>query len=124
MHVPGEMIPITMFFAMGVIISLFLWFRYRARRDLQDTLRVAIEKGQELTPEIVEKLGNPPAPKNRDLRRALVSFAIAAGIAAMATGIGIGAEDDEALAILLSLAAFPLFLGIAFFLMHKFGVEQ
>ena len=122
MDVAGEWIPIVMFISMAVIIGLFFMFRYRARRDLQDTLRTAIEKGQELTPEIIDRLGSPPAPSDRDLRRSVTSFAIAAGIAALA--VGIGQSDDEAFSVLLSLAGFPLFVGIAFLLMHKYGAKR
>ena len=118
----GLWIPIVMFISMATVISLFIMFRYRARRDLQGTLRAAIEKGQELTPEIIERLGSPPVSKDRDLRRSLVSFAIAAGIAMMA--IGIGQTEDEALWILLSLAGFPFFVGIAFFMMYRYGAKR
>ena len=104
----GLWIPIVMFVSMATVISLFFMFRYRARKDLQGTLRTAIEKGQELTPEIIERLGSPPVSRDRDLRRSLVSFAIAAGLAALS--FGIGATDEEAFTVLLSLSAFPFFV--------------
>jgi len=116
------LIPLSMFVGMSVVISLFFMYRYRARRDLQDTLRAAIEKGQELTPEIIDRLGTPPSAKDRDLRRSLVSFALAAGLAALS--FGIGARDAEAFQVLLSLSAFPLFVGIAFFLMYRYGANK
>ena len=116
------LIPLSMFVGMSVVISLFFMYRYRARRDLQDTLRAAIEKGQELTPEIIARLGTPPSAKDRDLRRSLVSFAIAAGLAVLA--VGIGTTDDEAYPIMLSLSGFPLFIGAAFFLMHRYGAKK
>jgi len=119
---PDTLVPLSMFVGMAVVISLFFMFRYRARRDLQNTLRAAIDKGQELTPEIIERLGTPPSAKDRDLRRALVSFGIAAGLAALA--IGIGTNEEEAFPILLSLAGFPLFIGAAFFLMHRYGTKN
>jgi hypothetical protein len=113
-------IPITMFFSMAVVISLFFMFRYRARRDLQDTLRTAIEKGQELTPEIIERLGTPPAAPDRDLRRALVALGIAVGFALF--GVVLGEED--AMRPLLAVSCFPLVIGIAFLLMYRFGAKR
>ena len=34
-NVAGEMVPIFMFLGLTVIISLFFWFRYRARGEMQ-----------------------------------------------------------------------------------------
>lgn len=120
MHAGEALIPITMFIGLAVVISMFFMFRYRARRDLQDTLRTAIEKGQELTPEIIERLGTPPAAPDRDLRRALVAFGIAAGFAAF--GVVLGEED--AVRPMLAVSCFPLATGIAFLLMYRFGSKR
>jgi hypothetical protein len=79
--VAEELIPITMFLVIGLIISSFFWFRYRARGDMQQTIRTAIDKGQELTPELIDRLGSPQAPKDRDLRNGLIWLALAAGLA-------------------------------------------
>lgn len=114
------LIPISMFLSMGVVISLFFMYRYRARRDLQDTLRTAIEKGQELTPEIIEQLGTPPAAPDRDLRRALIAIGIAAGFALF--GVVLGEED--AIRPLLAVSCFPLVVGIAFLLMYRYGAKR
>lgn len=119
-HAAEVFIPISMFLSMGVVISLFFMFRYRARRDLQDTLRTAIEKGQELTPEIIEQLGTPPAAPDRDLRRALISLGIAAGFALF--GVVLGEED--AIRPLLAVSCFPLVVGIAFMLMYRYGAKR
>ena len=113
-------IPISMFLSMGVVISLFFMFRYRARRDLQDTLRTAIEKGQELTPEIIEQLGTPPAAPDRDLRRALIAIGIAAGFALFGMVLG----EEDAIRPLLAVSCFPLVVGIAFLLMYRYGAKR
>ena len=62
------------------MLSLFFWFRYRTRGDMQQTIRTAIDRGQELSPEIIDRLGHPKAPRDRDLRLALIWLAIAAGL--------------------------------------------
>ena len=119
-HVTEALIPISMFLALAVVISLFFMFRYRARRDLQDTLRTAIDKGQELTPEIIEQLGTPPASPDRDLRRALIALGVAGGFALFAVVLG----EEDAVRPLLAVSCFPLVVGIAFLLMYRFGAKR
>jgi hypothetical protein len=109
-----------MFLSMAVVIALFFMFRYRARRDLQDTLRTAIDKGQELTPEIIERLGTPPSAPDRDLRRALISLAIAAGFALFAVVL----NEDEAVRPMLAVSCFPLATGVAYLLMYRFSSKR
>ena len=114
---PGEWIPITMFIGATVAVSLFLWFRFRMRREVQETIRAAIEKGQELTPEIIERLGHPPRPKDKEMRYALIWLAIAAGLALC----GVAAPDPsgEALRGCLAGAAFPFSIGVAYLIMWR-----
>ena len=115
----GVWVPIAMFAALAVILSFFFWFRYRARSEMQQTIRKAIEQGQELTPELVESLGAPAKPsKDKDLRYAVIWIAIAAGIALFGTGMG--QIEDEVFSIMLAIAAFPVMLGIAYLIMWKF----
>lgn len=113
-----EMVPITLFVGMTVVFCLFFWFRYRMRNDLQQTIRTAIDRGQELTPEIVDRLGQPARNKNSDLRVALVWLAIAAGIAL----IGLAAPDPTGHAVRGTLAgsALPFCIGLAYLIMWRF----
>ena len=120
MDAAGLWVPVSMFASLAIVISLFFMFRYRARRDLQDTLRTAIDKGQELTPEIVERLGAPPVAPDRDLRRALISIGLAAGIAMF--GLVLGEED--AVRPLLAISCVPLVIGIAYLLMYRFSSKR
>lgn len=119
-HAAEIWIPITMFLSTSTVIALFFMFRYRARRDLQDTLRTAIEKGQELTPEIIERLGSPPAAPDRDLRRALVSLSIAVGFALFAIVL----DERDAVRPMLAVSCFPLATGVAYLLMYWFGSKR
>jgi hypothetical protein len=108
-----------MFSALAVILCFFFWFRYRARSEMQQTLRSAIDKGQELSPELVESLGMRRKPsKDRDMRAALIWLAIAVGIALFGTGMG--QIERDAFSVFLSIAAFPLMIGIAYLTMWKF----
>ena len=113
-----ELIPISMFMGLTVIISLFFWFRNRAQRDMQKTFRTAIDKGQELTPELIDRLGNPPPPKDKDLRLALIWLAIAAGLAL--TGFAVPDPSGHAFRGTLAGAAFPLAIGVAYLIMWRY----
>ena len=117
-----ELIPISMFVGLTVIISLFFWFRYRARGDLQQTIRTAIEKGQELTPELIDRLGSPPAPKDKDLRLALIWLAIAVGLALC--GFAVPDSSGHALQGILAGAAFPFAIGLAYLIMWRYTERE
>ncbi len=114
----GEWIPIVMFLGLTVIISLFFWFRYRGRGEMQQTIRAAIDKGQELSPEIIDRLGSPTTPKDKDLRFALIWLALATGLALS----GFFAPDPSGHAFQGSLAgaAFPFCIGVAYLIMWRF----
>lgn len=117
-----ELIPITMFLGLTVVISLFFWFRYRARGDLQATIRTAIDKGQELTPELIDRLGSPPAPKDRDLRLALIWLAIAVGLALC--GFAVPDPSGHAFQGTLAGAAFPFAIGVAYLIMWRYTERE
>jgi len=117
--VEGIFVPIALFAALAIIFCFFFWFRARNRREMQQTIRAAIERGQELTPELVESLGKPELPfPDKDLRLALIWLAVAAGIALF--GLGMGRIEEEVFSIMLSIAAFPLMIGIAYMIMWRY----
>lgn len=117
MEVNEFWIPVVMFIGLAVVLSLWVWFRFRGKREMQITLRSAIEKGQDLSPELIENLINPPASPQRDLRRGVIGVVIAIGFALF--GVILGEED--AVRPLLGIAMFPFSIGVAFLLMHHFG---
>jgi len=120
--VAEELIPISMFLGLTVIISLFFWFRYRARNDLQMTIRTALDKGLELTPELIDRLGSPQPPKDKDLRLALIWLAIAVGLALC--GLAVPDPSGHALPGILAGAAFPFAIGIAYLIMWRYTERE
>lgn len=114
-----EMIPISMFMGLTVVMCLFFWFRFRSRSEVQATIRTALDKGQDLSPELIDRLGHPKPPKNKDLRLALIWIALALGMAAF--GYGIPEDEGEVQMIFLGIAAFPFFLGVAYAIMWRFS---
>ena len=99
-----------------LLIALFFVLRFKSRRDMQDTIRTALDKGQDLTPELIDRLGHPKEPKDKDLRLAVIWLALAVGLAL----IGVAVPDPDALRGTLAGAAFPFTIGIAYLLLHKF----
>lgn len=109
------LIPITLFIGFFVFLSIFAWFRFRGKKEMQETIRAAIDKGQELSPELIEQLSGPKPRPDRDLRRGVTAVAVAVGLALF--GIVVGEED--AVRPMLGVAMLPLTIGIGFLLMHR-----
>lgn len=114
----GILVPIAMFLGLTIIITFFFWFRFRGRSEMQQTIRTAIDKGQELTPELVKTLAMPRQPrKDKDLRLALIWVAVAIGIALFGTAMR--SIEDEVFFIMLGLASFPLMIGLAYGVLYR-----
>lgn len=120
-------IPITFFTMIILIVWLVQHFNQKKRAEAFQTLRLAIEKGQPLTPEALESMARVTSPI-ADLRRGIVFVSIAAGFAAFATIIGSGTNlhegGQEVMRGLYGVATFPLFIGLAFLGLHFFANES
>jgi hypothetical protein len=115
-------IPVVMFGGLTIVMCLFFWFRYRSRADAQQTIRMALDKGLELSPELVDSLGQPRSSKDRDLRLAIIWLALAAGLVLI--GFAVPGGGTEALRGTLAGAAFPFVIGIAYVIMWRFTDRQ
>ena len=113
-------IPIVMFVSIAVVFSLWFYFRYKARVETQQTFRLALEKGSELTPEFIKQLGEPEPSKDRDLRRGLIWLAI--GLALVILGAAI--NDPDAMGPIIGSAAFPGLIGAAYLAMWRYGARK
>ena len=112
-----ELVPIVMFISIAVVIGLAMYFGYRSKQDVQTTVQAALDKGQELSPELLDKLGGAlPSPKS-DLRRGVMAIMIAVAIGVFAYMVG----EEDAQGPLLGIAAFPFLIGVAYLALHKFG---
>ncbi len=111
-----EWIPIVMFTGMTVVFVSLFWFRYKSRSEMQSTIRTALDKGHELTPEVIDRLGHPKAPKDKDLRFGIIWLSLAAALVL----IGFAVPEPDALRGTLAGAAFPFCIGTAYLILHKF----
>ncbi|HET6628807.1 MAG TPA: DUF6249 domain-containing protein [Woeseiaceae bacterium] len=110
-------VPVALFIMLSVIFGLWFMFRYRTRTELQRTVRAALDKGQELTPELIERLGQPRQTPYTDLRKALIWIAVGLGFMVAAFVFDWGMVDQS----LLGVGAFPLLIGVAYLVMSRFG---
>ena len=113
----GVLIPIAFFAMIAAIFILPAYFKSRERRNLQDTLRVAIEKGQELPPEVINALttdAKRPPSRLRDLRNAVIWLAIAGALVAIGVIRAFDEGDMSDAYGWFAAACLPGFIGLAF----------
>ena len=99
-----------------LVIAFALWLRHKNRESMQQTFRMALDKGQDLTPEIIDRLGAPKPGKFKDLRLGVIWLASAIAFVIFGQTI----PDDEANQILAGIAAFPFFIGVGYLVLHFF----
>ena len=110
------LILVALVVAALLFLGLWLWLRQRQQEEAQKTVRLSIERGVQLTPEVIRGLGiQPPAS---DLRRGAIDLCIAVGI--LLWGILDHIEDGEKSSLLtfLALAAFPALIGAVLIVFH------
>jgi len=122
---PDIIVPIGAFAMVVAIVCLPFYFKSRERREMQRTLRVAIEKGQPIPPEVIEAMSRSvktPPTRLRDLRAGVIWLAIGIGIAG-ATYFGDfihGDGDFEGFGI----ACIPVVIGVAFIVLSFFNPNK
>jgi hypothetical protein len=112
-----EIIPVVMFLSIAAVACVLFWFRFRARSEMQQTLRLALDKGHELTPEIIDRLGHPKPGKDKDLRLGILWLSVA--IALVLCGLAIPDDSGDAFRGILAGAAFPFAIGTAYSILHR-----
>ncbi|MDP3403084.1 MAG: DUF6249 domain-containing protein [Brevundimonas sp.] len=110
------------------------YLKSRERRDMQATVRAAIERGQPLPPEVIEALGKE-ATKNlpsrtRDIRRGIIWLAVGIGMAAFSIinemrDFGDDWSDGPNFdGSLLGISAIPTTIGLAFIVLSFFNKNR
>jgi len=112
-------VPTVMFAAIVGIVWLVSYFNSRKRLTIHETLRHAIDKGQTLSPELLQNMSLVTDPVRADLRRGVLFLAFGAAFGVLAALIG--HEEADALTPMLGVATFPIFLGIAYIGLWAFG---
>jgi hypothetical protein len=109
-----------MFVAVAAVMIVWLYLKHRSRVEMQQTFRMALEKGSELSPELIKQLGEPEPDEKQDLRRGLIWLALSLGLVL----IGVAVPEPDALRGLLAGAALPFCIGIAYMIMYRLGANK
>lgn len=109
------------------------YLKFRERREMQETVRRAIDKGQDLPPEVIEAMTkdvtkNLPS-RTRDIRRGIIWLAVGVGIAAFSliNNMGWQGGDDWHGNVgdgLLGIAAIPTTIGLAYLVLSFFNKNK
>lgn len=119
------LVPLSPFLMIAAIVIIPRWFKSREREQLQQTLRVALEKGQPLDPEVVASISKdikPAATAHQDLRQGVIWLAVGLGIAIF--GWLVGMEENEAIYPLIGIASIPALIGAAFIVLSVFNKNK
>jgi hypothetical protein len=118
----------------GTITAIIVgptWLKSREKREIQQTVRHAIDKGQELPAELIDALTkdvqkNLPS-RTRDLRKGIIWTATGLGIAAFSVVSNIGGRDWDGNNLdsgLMGIACIPLTIGLAFIVLSFFNKNK
>lgn len=95
---------VGVFFTPFLIVVTVSTLQYRKQRQLQETLRLMIEKGAEIPPELLA----PPESPHKDLRRGLILVGVGLGLVLL---IGLTAGFDVGA---WAVGLIPAFIGAAY----------
>ena len=113
------LIPIFLFAAVVASLWLFSHYNFKKRLTAHETLRLAVEKGQEVSPELVERMSYLNDPVKSDLRRGILLIAF--GLAFIVLGAIMPHDEPEAMRGIIGVSSFPVILGIAYLGLWKFS---
>ena len=134
-----DFIPVFAIFAVfGTITAIVFgptYLKSRENRDMQATLRHAIDKGQQLPAEVIEAMTREVQSKlpsrTRDIRRGIIWLAVGVGIAAFGFLSDMGWRhndwDSDWNVVgngLLGVAAIPITIGLAFIVLRFFNKNK
>jgi len=119
----------AIFAVFGTITAIVFgptYLKNREKRDMQVTLRAAIDKGQELPSDLVEAMTkdvqkNLPS-RTRDIRRGVIWLATGVGIAAFSLVNDFNNSwDNDFDGGLLGISCIPITIGLAFIILSFFN---
>lgn len=114
--------PFIMVIAIVVVPAIL---KSRERREMQTTLRAAIDKGQPMPPEVIDALTRnvKVAPTSlSDMRTGIIWLAVGLGLAAF--GYVIGFEEADAFHPTVGLAVIPSVIGLAYIALSFFNPNK
>lgn len=117
--VAEDLVPIVLFLAIALTYCVKYYFAYRTRQEAQSTVRVALERGDPLTPEVLDRLIQAP-PRRNDLRRGVIGICLGIGLGTFGFLVG----EPDAVRPMLAVGLVPLLLGLAYLVLARLGGGQ
>lgn len=109
------LIPLSPFIMIIAIVGFQTVQKVKAQKEMQQTLRASIEKGQPLPADVIESMSAAihRAPSaTRDMRLGVILLAVAAGVALC--GGALSYFEEKVFYAFLAFAAVPATVGLAF----------
>lgn len=133
--ITGLLLGVTFWLFVAAIIIGPMWMRHRERQSMQDIVRIAYEKGQPVSPELVSAIQSSlavktPSTRESDLRRAIIFIAVGLGFVGLGYGIWYGLMSVDDMAAYISggctagAGAIPLMIGIAYLILWATGSKK
>lgn len=97
------------------IIFIYMNNSHKIKIKTHDILEKSIDKGYELTPEMLKSLNQTKSPRMLDMRRGIIIL----GIAFATFLFGVIVPNDEGATVLKALSLFPAFIGSGFLLVWR-----
>ena len=127
-HVTGMVVAVAFWMFVAAVVIGPMYFRHRDRTQMQETLRVALEKGQTLPADLVTALQSSISSKaiptrEGDLRRGIVLVAIGLGFCGLGYGLWYGLMTVDEMAAYITggctagFGAIPGLIGVAYLIL-------
>lgn len=134
-EITGMVVAVAFWACVAAIVVGPMWMRHRERQNMQDIVRIAYEKGQPVSPELVNAIQSSlavktPSTRESDLRRAIIFLAIGLGFVGLGYGIwyGLMSVDDQAAYIsggcTAGAGAIPGMIGLAYLILWATGSKK
>jgi hypothetical protein len=112
-------VPIVLFIVIGFTTLGYFYMSHKNRVTIMDTVQKAIDRGSELTPELLSQLGAAVNPRARDLRRGVVFLSL--GVAGLLCSLFF--DEAEVINGIRAGTMFPLLLGAGFLIVWKLNKD-
>ena len=120
MEMNGPLVGVVFWVTIAAIVFINVWGKRSAERERQQTLRLAIERGQQIDPQLIEKImAGDKKPKDSQFGLLVAGVVVTfAGLGMMLMGLILGRGDIEALRGLIGSGVLVGMVGVGLFVAH------
>lgn len=111
-------VPIILFLSIAAAAIGYLYFNSKNKQARQATLQAAIQRGDELTPELISAISADRSAPVTDYRRGVLLIALGIGFALLGRFVDPGESG------FLGIAAIPVMLGLGYLFVWRFGPKD